>query len=58
MISAENLRDYTRGPAETALSANVLKRDSRIGDYVIEQETWDCSKFPPSCFYVSVVPSF
>lgn len=44
VISAENLRDYSRGPAETALIANVLKRDSRIGDYVIEQETWDCSK--------------
>ena len=42
VISAENLRDYTRGPAETALIASVLKRDSRIGDYVIEQETWDC----------------
>ena len=42
VISAENLRDYTKGPAETALIANVLKRDPRIGDYVIEQETWDC----------------
>ena len=58
VISAENLRDYTRGKAETALIGNVLKRDSRIGDYVIEQETWDCSKCPPSCFDVSVVPSF
>ncbi len=45
VISAENLRDYTIGPAETALIANVLKRDSRIGDYVIESETWDCSKY-------------
>ena len=48
VISAENLRDYSRGPAETALIGNVLKRDSRIGEHVIEQETWDCSKFPSS----------
>eukprot|EP00574_Skeletonema_japonicum_P009973 CAMPEP_0201719490 /NCGR_PEP_ID=MMETSP0593-20130828/4665_1 /ASSEMBLY_ACC=CAM_ASM_000672 /TAXON_ID=267983 /ORGANISM="Skeletonema japonicum, Strain CCMP2506" /LENGTH=504 /DNA_ID=CAMNT_0048209933 /DNA_START=111 /DNA_END=1625 /DNA_ORIENTATION=+ len=42
VISAENLRDYSRGPAETALIGNVLNRDSRIGEHVIEQETWDC----------------
>jgi len=45
VISAENLRDYSRGKAETALIGNVLKRNSKMGDYVIEDETWDCSKF-------------
>lgn len=42
VISAENLRDYSRGPAETTEIANVLMRDSRMGDYVIEPETWNC----------------
>ena len=45
VLSAENLKDYSRGPAETSLIASVLKRDTKIGDYVIEAETWDCSKF-------------
>jgi len=59
VISAENLRDYTRGPAETAAIANVLRRDSRMGDYVIEPETWNCSKFPScSLFCKSVVRFF
>lgn len=42
VISAENLRDYSLGPAETTQIANVLMRDSRIGSYVIEPETWNC----------------
>jgi hypothetical protein len=45
VISAENLRDYSKGPSETALIANVLLRDPRMGNYVIDQSTWNCSKF-------------
>jgi len=42
VISAEKLRDYTEGPAETAKIANVLLKDDRTGQYVIAQEAWDC----------------
>jgi len=42
VISAEKLRDYTEGPAETAVIANVLKNDDRTGQFVIAQEAWDC----------------
>ena len=42
VISAEKLRDYTEGPAETAKVANVLLNDSRMGQYVIAEEAWDC----------------
>ena len=42
VISAEKLRDYTQGPAETARIANVLLNDARTGKYVIAQEAWDC----------------
>ena len=42
VISAEKLRDYTEGPAETARIANVLLNDARTGQYVIAQEAWDC----------------
>ena len=41
VISAEKLRDYTEGPAETAKIANVLLNDSRMGQFVIAQEAWD-----------------
>jgi len=42
VISAEKLRDYTEGPAETAAIANVLHNDERTGQYVIAPEAWDC----------------
>ena len=43
VISAEKLRDYDEGPAETAKIANALKKDNAgMGQYVIDQEAWDC----------------
>lgn len=42
VISAEKLRDYTDGPAETETIANVLLNDDRTGQYVIAEEAWDC----------------
>lgn len=43
VISAQKLRDYTKGPKETARRANALHNDKGIGDYVIAPEAWDCS---------------
>ena len=43
VLSAEKLRDYTHGPAETAKIANALLRDTAgMGQYVIAPEAWDC----------------
>ena len=42
VISAEKLRDYTQGKAETSNIANVLLNDDRMGQYVIDPEAWDC----------------
>ena len=42
VISAEKLRDYTQGPAETARIANALLSDNRTGQYVIASEAWGC----------------
>ena len=42
VISAEKLRDYAEGPAETTRIANALRRDGRMGQYVIAPEAWDC----------------
>jgi len=42
VLSAEKLRNYTEGPAETAKIASVLRNDDRTGEYVIAQEAWDC----------------
>ena len=42
VISAEKLRDYAEGPAETAKIANVLLNDERTGQYVIAEEAWSC----------------
>jgi len=41
-ISADKLRDYDEGPGETAKIARAIKNDVRTGQYVIEDETWDC----------------
>ena len=42
VFSAEKLRDYTKGPAETAAIANILLTDNRMGHFVISPEAWDC----------------
>ncbi len=42
VISAEKLRDYSEGPAETTKIATALINDSRMGQYVIAPQTWDC----------------
>lgn len=42
VISAEKLRDDIEGKNETAAIANILRNDPRMGQYVIEPETWDC----------------
>ena len=43
VISVEKLRDYTKGPGETAQIAKVLLRDTAgMGQYVIALEAWDC----------------
>lgn len=42
VISADRLRDYTVGAAETSKIATALMRDNKTGKYVIAQEAWDC----------------
>ena len=42
ILSADKLFDATTGPLETARIANVLMRDARTGQYVIDSETWNC----------------
>jgi hypothetical protein len=42
VISAEKLRDYNEGPAETAAIATALMKDAGMGQYVIDQEAWNC----------------
>jgi len=42
VVSAEKLRDFTDGPAETTRIANVLMKDPRISQYMISQEAWNC----------------
>lgn len=42
IISGDVLRDIANGPAESAKIAQALLIDSRTGQYVIEQETWEC----------------
>eukprot|EP00584_Thalassiosira_punctigera_P017367 CAMPEP_0172548244 /NCGR_PEP_ID=MMETSP1067-20121228/17578_1 /TAXON_ID=265564 ORGANISM="Thalassiosira punctigera, Strain Tpunct2005C2" /NCGR_SAMPLE_ID=MMETSP1067 /ASSEMBLY_ACC=CAM_ASM_000444 /LENGTH=588 /DNA_ID=CAMNT_0013335439 /DNA_START=104 /DNA_END=1870 /DNA_ORIENTATION=+ len=42
IISADKLKDYAEGPAETARIAETLMNDARTGQYVIAQEAWDC----------------
>ena len=41
VISAENLRSMS-GSSETTKIANTLLADSRMGQYVIAEEAWDC----------------
>ena len=44
VLSGEKLRitDSDAGKAETTAIANTLIKDSRMGQYVIDQSTWDC----------------
>ena len=42
VISAEKLRDYTEGAAETQRIANALKGHAGMDEYVIDQEAWQC----------------
>ena len=42
VISAEKLRDYIEGPAETTNIAEVLMNNDKMSQYVIAEETWDC----------------
>ena len=42
VISAEKLRDYNEGPAETAKIAQALMSNSKMSQYLIDKEAWDC----------------
>mmetsp|Transcript_12781 Transcript_12781/g.27178 ORF Transcript_12781/g.27178 Transcript_12781/m.27178 type:complete len:443 (+) Transcript_12781:230-1558(+) len=42
VLSAERLRDYSLGAAETARVAQVLLNDARMGEYVIHERAWNC----------------
>jgi len=42
VISAERLRDYIEGPAETTKIAEVLMNNDKISKYLIDREAWDC----------------
>lgn len=42
VFSAEDLRDYTRGPTETTRIANVLMNSPKMSPYVIDSSTWNC----------------
>lgn len=42
VISADKLRDYTSGPAETQIIGNVLNLNQKTGRYVINKDTWTC----------------
>lgn len=42
IISAERLVDHTIGKTETQKIANVLKDKAGVGNYLIDEEAWDC----------------
>lgn len=42
VVSAEKLRDYTDGPAETQKIANLLVNNAKMAPYVIDPEAWNC----------------
>jgi len=42
VISADRLRDYTKGAAETTKIATALMSNDKTGHYVIASEAWDC----------------
>jgi len=42
VISADRLRNYTEGAAETAKIANVLMSNVKTGKYLIDPEAWNC----------------
>jgi hypothetical protein len=42
IISADKLRDFTDGPAETEIIGNILMTNEKMSKWVINQEAWDC----------------
>lgn len=42
VISADRLRDYQAGAAETTKIATALMSNNKTGTYVIAEEAWDC----------------
>ncbi|KAL3793420.1 hypothetical protein HJC23_001868 [Cyclotella cryptica] len=42
VVSAEKLRDYTNGPSETELIANLMRANPKMSPYVIDREAWNC----------------
>jgi hypothetical protein len=42
IISADRLRDYDQGPAETTVIGNILASTPKMASYVIDQSTWSC----------------
>jgi hypothetical protein len=42
VVSAEDLRDHDKGPAETEKIANLMRANPKMAPYVIEPEAWDC----------------
>ena len=42
IISADKLRDYTDGPAETEIIGNILMTNEKMSKWVINSETWPC----------------
>jgi len=42
VFSAQRLRNYNSGAAETGLIAQVLINDARTGKYVISERNWNC----------------
>ena len=42
IISADRLRDFTEGPAETEIIGNILMSNEKTAKWVIDKETWPC----------------
>jgi len=42
VLSGEKLRDQAVGASETAAIANVLHKNDKMGQFVIDSSTWDC----------------
>lgn len=42
IISADYLRDYTLGPAETEIIGNILMTNEKMAKWVINKEAWGC----------------
>jgi hypothetical protein len=42
IISADKLRSYTEGPAETEIIGNILMTNEKMAKWVITRDAWDC----------------